>query len=129
MNKNVSTFLEENVTLLDQNMLEFFMNMYHSSLKFSNCREIAYILGEAGIDYQYTRFEAFDKIVLDMLEELSQEENKRDTLVVDFISLLGNRLGLNTLESKKYILANADRWDNLIEIYINDSYIPVISWR
>lgn len=129
MNKIVSTFLEENAILLDNNMLEFFMNMYHSSLRFSNCREIAHMLEEADIDYQYTRFEAFDKIVLAVLEELSQDEHREDTLVVDFVSFLGNRMGLSTLESKKYILANADRWDNLVEIYINDSYIPVISWR
>lgn len=129
MNKIVSTFLEENAILLDNNMLEFFMNMYNSSLRFSNCREIAHMLEEADIDYQYTRFEAFDKIVVDMLEEISQDEHKRDMLVVTFISFLGNRLGLSTLESKKYILANADRWDNMVEIYIDDSYAPVISWR
>ena len=133
MNKNIRTFIEEYVDLLDTDPVEFFYQSWLASTTLGQL-DVAYmtaILAEAGIEnIDDNREIALLKALDTQIEEFGLSgEGVSSMPVYDFIeAYMENCVGYNENYVLLFIQKHADRWDNYIELY-KENNMTIISRR
>ena len=133
MNKNIRTFIEKYVDLLDTDPVEFFYQSWLASTTLGQ-PDVAYItaiLAEAGIEnIDDNRELALLKALDTSIEEFTSDDSSiRSMPVYDFIQVyMDNCVGYNENYVLLFIQKHADRWDNYIELY-KENNMTIMSRR
>lgn len=133
MNPAIKLFIEHTVDILDTDPVDFFFKAWQAS-NFLWREDVAYMstmLSEAGIkDVEENRELALLKALDTQMEEFGSADGGVSSMpVYDFIEVfLDNCVGYDENYVLLFIQKHADRWDNYIELYIENN-MTIISRR
>ena len=133
MNKEIRKFIEKHVDLLDTDPVEFFYQSWLASTTLGQ-PDVAYmsaILAEAGIEnINDNRDLALLKALDTQMEEFGFADGGVSAMpVYDFIqAYMDNCVGYNENYVLLFIQKHCDRWDNYIELYVENN-MTIISRR
>ena len=118
MTEIVARFLQTNKSLLDKDLVEFFLSAYDGLSK-SYIDELVQVLDTAGIDTHNAR-----DTVLRFIITMETEVLEKPIRVISFaIRYIKGALGFDTEYIVEYIMENANEWDVNIEFINNDYYL------
>ena len=133
MNGDIKRFIEQNVDLIDDAPVEFFFRSWEASgiLGRSDVAYMSTMLSDAGIkDVEENRELALLKALDTQMEEFGSADAGVSAMpVYDFIqAYMDNCVGYDENYVLLFIQKHADRWDNYIELYIENN-MTIISRR
>ncbi len=113
------------------NLEVFFENIYRrTELNNGDIHQLCAYFDRAGIEYKNARFKVLDKVISENIEEFglcSKDPGVVSIPILDFIAAyFNNFLGLTTGFIRDYILENAERWDTIVQLYVDENNIPII---
>lgn len=132
MTTKVKEYLKTHADELDD-LVSFFYNLGATTkLNNGDIHQLCGYLIHAGIEFEEERLEALHMITSEYIEEFATDNDPSIVAmpIIDFIAaFFNNFLGFTTGQIRSYMLENAERWDNLVELYIDENNIPIISRR
>lgn len=133
MNPAIKLFIEHTVDILDTDPVDFFFKAWQASniLWREDVAYMSTMLSEAGIkDVEENRERALLKALDTQMEEFGVADGGVSAMpVYDFIqAYMDNCVGYDENYVLLFIQKHADRWDNYIELYIENN-MTIISRR